>query len=84
MKSIIVICEGKSETKYLQELNRFLRENSAENSIVFVPKTVWTGHFTEVVKKYRDERKLNKKANIEIWVDYDIYKRNEQKKLWQI
>lgn len=28
MKSIIVICEGKSETKYLQELNRFLREQS--------------------------------------------------------
>ena len=79
MKSIIVICEGKSETKYLQELNRFLRENSTENSIVFVPKTVGTGHFTEVIKKYRSERKLNKKANIEIWVDYDIYKRNEQK-----
>ena len=78
MKSIIVICEGKSETKYLQELNRFLRENSTENSIVFVHKTVGTGHFTEVIKKYRSERKLNKKANIEIWVDYDIYKRNEQ------
>ena len=79
MKSIIVICEGKSETKYLQELNRFLREQSVENSIVFVPKEVGTGHFTEVVKKYRNERKLNKKANIEIWVDYDIYKRNEQR-----
>lgn len=81
MKSIIVICEGKSETKYLQELNRFLRENSAENSIVFVPKPVGTGHYTEVVKKYRGERKLNKNTDIEIWVDYDIYKRNEQKNL---
>ena len=79
MKSIIVICEGKSENKYLQELNRFLRETTVDNSIVFIPKEVGTGHYTEVIKKYRNERKLNKKANIEIWVDYDIYKRNEQK-----
>ena len=88
MKSIIVICEGKSETKYLQELNRFLREKSEDNFVVFLPKEVGTGHYNEVIKKYRNEfkkckskRNPNKKSNtdIEIWVDYDIYKRNEQK-----
>lgn len=61
MKSIIVICEGKSEKKYLQELNKFLRETSVDNSIAFIPKEVGTGHYNEVVKRYRNERKLNKK-----------------------
>lgn len=79
MKSIIVICEGKSENKYLQELNRFLREKSVDNSVVFIPKEIGTGHFNEVIKKYRQIKKQNKNADIEIWIDYDIYKRNEQK-----
>ena len=61
MKSVIVICEGKSEKKYLQELNSFLRETSVDNSIVFIPKEVGTEHYNEVVKRYRNERKLNKK-----------------------
>ena len=80
IKQYIVICEGKkSEVKYLQELNRYLTEEYCIYYKKFICKPVGTGHFTEVVKKYRDERKLNKNTDIEIWVDYDIYKRNEQK-----
>lgn len=82
IKQYIIICEGKkSEVKYLQELNRYLAEEYCIYYKKFICKPVGTGHFTEVIKKYSDERKLNKKANIEIWVDYDIYKRNEQKNL---
>lgn len=80
IKQYIIICEGKkSEVKYLQELNRYLAEEYCVYYKKFICKPVGTGHFNEVVKKYRDERKLNKNTDIEIWVDYDIYKRNEQK-----
>ena len=82
VKQYIIICEGKkSEVKYLQELNRYLAEEYCIYYKKFVCKPVGTGHYNEVIKKYRSERKLDKKANIEIWVDYDIYKRNEQKNL---
>ncbi len=84
IKQYIIICEGrKSEVKYLQELNRYLTEEYCVYYKKFVCKPVGTGHYNEVVKKYKEERKLNKKANIEIWIDYDIYKRNELKNFYK-
>jgi hypothetical protein len=76
-KPFLIICEGTaSEVKYLQELNRYLRELSIYK--IFIPKPVGTGVYTEVVKEYKKVKRHNKRSNIEIWVDNDIYKRNDQ------
>lgn len=77
MTTFICICEGKSEEIYLQELNKYFREKGIE--INLVPHSADTGHFKEVVKKYKNERSKNKKGNFCIWVDKDIYERNEKK-----
>jgi hypothetical protein len=75
-KTYLVVCEGPSETAYLQELNRFFRESQI--NILFVPKSSNGGKYSLVEKKYREIYKNNKKSQIMIWVDYDIYWRNDQ------
>ncbi|MDD3001089.1 MAG: hypothetical protein PHF29_04980 [Candidatus Riflebacteria bacterium] len=75
-QTIIVLCEGSSENAYLQELNRFLREE--EKHIVFIPKIIGSGHYKEVMMKYLSERKSNQRSRIEVWIDDDIYIRNER------
>ncbi|BAG13966.1 hypothetical protein [Candidatus Endomicrobiellum trichonymphae] len=70
----IIICEGGSENAYIQELNKYFKEQ--EINIIFRPSPVNTGHFKEVIKKYKCERKKNK---FYIFVDYDIYKKNTNK-----
>jgi hypothetical protein len=76
----IIICEGsKSEVAYIQKLNKYFREQNI--NITLIPKAVETGHYTAVIKKYRYEFKKNKKCNFIIWVDKDIYQRNNQKNL---
>lgn len=74
---IILLCEGDSEYAYIQELNRYLREN--EYSFKFFPKPVGTGFYTEVKKKYKEVRKDNPRTTIRIFLDDDIYVRNENR-----
>lgn len=71
----IVVCEGSSEFAYLNELNRFLRELGQTK--MFIPKTVGTGDYYAVLKKYREVKKHNLKNHIAIWVDYDRYCRDD-------
>lgn len=74
----IIICEGEcGEVAYIQELNKYFAQN--EISISLNAKPVGTGYYTEVIKKYRHEKKNNKKHDFYIWVDKDIYKRNARK-----
>jgi hypothetical protein len=76
----IIICEGKSEDAYIQELNKYFREKNIISSISLVSKPVGGGHYAAVVRKYKEEFKKNKsRFRIWIWVDRDIYERNEQK-----
>lgn len=72
----IIICEGNSEYAYIQKLNRFLSENN--HNFTLIAKIVGTGHYKEVQRKYRSERKNNPKLPIEIWVDKDTYVRNDE------
>lgn len=72
---IILLCEGPSEYAYIQELNRYLREN--EYNFKFIPKPVGTGFYTEVQKKHKEVRKDNPRTPIRILLDDDIYVRNE-------
>ncbi len=73
-KNVIVICEGPSERAYLQKLNRYFEEEDIE--IRFIPRPSEGGDYENVVRKYREIRKGNRKSEILIWVDWDIYQRN--------
>lgn len=80
--SYCVLCEGKSEFAYLQELNKFIRENDIGIKLTLNPVMIGCGHYSEVTKQYRKIKELKKKdkiAGIIIWVDKDVYKRNENK-----
>ncbi|MCA6069767.1 MAG: RloB family protein [Endomicrobium sp.] len=77
---IIIICEGKSEVAYIQELNKYFREKNI--SINLVSKQADNGSYAAVVKKYKEFKKNNKHGfRMWIWVDRDIYKRNERKNM---
>ena len=75
-KIIIVVCEGNSEYAYLQELNRFLREN--EMPLYFKGEVSDGGDFSKVNSCFRGNQKNNVKMHIVVWVDNDIYKRNDR------
>lgn len=76
-KTIILLCEGASEVAYIQELNRYLRENECD--FVFIPKQVGSGFYTDVYKKFKEENKANPKTPKKIILDDDIYVRNADK-----
>lgn len=75
-KTYIILCEGSSEYAYIQILNRILLENNI--NISFAAKEIGTGHFSDVEKAYKKQCKENKKLEKVIWVDKDIYKRNDK------
>lgn len=82
---LYVVCEGKSERNYLDALNRFFRGTE-------LPITIHTlkpqkndkkiedggGRYKDVVKRYNVLKKQNRNSKPWIWVDYDIYLRNDQ------
>ncbi|GHU21360.1 hypothetical protein FACS189472_13950 [Alphaproteobacteria bacterium] len=79
---IKVVCEGRSESAYLNQINRFLKENSIK--IIFSPVSTDGGHFNVIKKKLQELGYLKKKTAYQnreliIWVDKDVYERNEQK-----
>lgn len=79
MKKIIyVVAEGESEVSYLNELNRFFREEDIE--YVFYPVKANNGLYREVKKSYRKLRKEHRNERIEILVDRDIYIRENEGK----
>jgi hypothetical protein len=75
-KTYLVICEGASETAYFQKLNRYLRESQI--NLTLLPKCCKGGQYSIVVQKYKQVFKGNKNSLILIWVDYDMYCRNDQ------
>lgn len=74
----IILCEGESEVAYIQVLNRYLREN--EYNFKFIPRLIGSGFFTDVHKKHKEERKSNPRTPIKIFLDDDIYVRNEDQR----
>ncbi len=75
----LVICEGASEESYLRELNRALREKDI--NVVFTPFPVGNGNYSAVVKLYKKLKKDNPRSKFIIWIDKDIYHRNENKNM---
>lgn len=84
-KNIIVICEGASEWVYLQRLNSFLAAHPFpdgwwEPPIRFIGKPkrgVGNGTYKAIVRALNNERQQNKTTEIWVWVDADLYVRNE-------
>ena len=90
----LVICEGVSECNYLQHLQRFVRElplpvgTCSQLNFIGLPKSrdpqtlqrkgVGTGEYGKVVRAYKAERKRNRSAQFLIWVDDDLYVRNDK------
>lgn len=91
---ILIICEGASECNYLLHLQRFLRElpppkgmsmplvliglPKQRDPLTLRPKGVGTGEFGKVVRAYKNELRQNRSARFLIWVDDDLYVRNDQ------
>ena len=77
-----VVCEGKSERNYLAALNRLLRDSGIGLTLLSPnPKKRdedGGGHFRNVVQKYKDFRRNNRNVQPWIWVDWDLYLRNDQ------
>lgn len=77
-----VVCEGKSERNYLAALNRLLRDSGIGLTLLSpTPKKRdedGGGHFRNVVQKYKDFRRNNRNVQPWIWVDWDLYLRNDQ------
>ena len=75
----IVLCEGESEFNYITSLNRILCFRNNTYAILFKAVLIGSGKFVTVKREYDKALKNNKKEkdNILIWIDYDIYQRNE-------
>ena len=74
-KVYFILCEGASERAYLQELNRFF--NRENYPFTIVPKSIGGGAYRRVVKRYKIEKKEHAKRPVLIWIDKDMYQRND-------
>ena len=86
-KNIIVICEGASEATYLQRLNSFLANQPYPDEWYDVPirfvikpskEGVGTGAYKRVEQALRKEIKANPTFEKWVWVDADLYVRNDK------
>jgi hypothetical protein len=81
----IIVCEGESEWTYLQRLQSFLEQETADGAFepplrFIVPERVIvkTGTFGKLKNRYNETRRQNKKFSIQIWADFDLYHRNDK------
>lgn len=83
MPSFIMVCEGRSEFAYLQRLQSFLDDQTQGWNVPlrFIPQVAvgadgseqGGGFYNNVVGCYKAQRRSNPRSLIEIWVDHDIY-----------
>lgn len=86
-KKVIVVCEGKSDVAYLNALQRFiendipLQPGQDDPLLRFVPYPellgTCTGAYDKIVEAYQEASTVFAPDPVEIWVDADIYIRNE-------
>jgi len=83
----IIVCEGESEWVYLQRLQSFINslptpDGTYEVPLQFIPPAraiAKSGKFSSVIKNYRARFRENKNSSIQVWVDFDLYHRNDNK-----
>ena len=82
----IIVCEGESEWAYLQRLQSFLDQQPLFDGDFETPLRLIApqqaiakgGKFGTLKKQYSKTRKGNKRVDIQIWADFDLYHRNDQ------
>jgi hypothetical protein len=83
----IIVCEGESEWTYLQRLQGFLDKQELppdifEAPLIFTaprPALAKSGSFGKMTTIYKETRSRYRNTAIHIWVDFDLYHRNDQK-----
>ena len=82
----VIVSEGSSERAYIQQLRSFLANkmpvaDDFRPRLDLIPKVTNNGagggQFALVQQTYRKCRKADKRTPIMVWVDADIYVRNE-------
>ena len=77
-----VVCEGKSERNYISALNRLLRDDGIALTLHSpAPRNEVEdggGHYTDVIKRYKEICSNNRNIRPWIWADRDLYVRNER------
>ncbi len=77
-KTVYIVCEGPSEKAYISEVVKYFRDVEGIE-LHLIPKVVGTGHYSSVRDKYRGVFNSQRKIpNVKIWVDKDIYLRNDR------
>lgn len=74
--TVLIVCESESEKAYIQQLNRLLSRGEYGGA-AFCPYPVGNGHFKPVRKEYKRVQSSQRNCTLIIWVDRDIYIRNE-------
>ena len=76
----LIVCEGDSEYAYLQRLQSFLEPQTPDLRLVFSASSEIAGNGTfGVVKSAFNRTRRNQRcASIQIWIDFDLYHRNER------
>jgi len=73
-----IICEGKSEFAYIQELLRYIRDNDLKVKFTLRPYNAGGGDYNSLVEEYTKQKNTRKNdTNFIIWCDDDIYLRND-------
>ena len=79
MINYYIICEGKSESDYLNIVNRYFRENSIDKQIII--KTLTGNTDIKKLKNYIKEFSNSKPNAIYVWLDKDILLYNDKQSI---
>ena len=81
MNVVSVICEGSSEVNYIVRLKAYLAELDLAwmMDTLLIPINAGSGNFHVIDQRIRAERKRQRHGNFMTWVDYDIYRRNDNR-----
>lgn len=83
----IIVCEGESEWSYLQRLQSFFDQQALADESFEPPLRLIApqqsiakgGKFSTLKRQYSSTRTRNRNASIQIWADFDLYHRNDQR-----
>jgi hypothetical protein len=80
----IFVCEGESEWVYLRRLQSFLDQQPVTAGHFETPLRLIApsnavakgGSFKTLARQFRGVRRENKRSDIKVWADFDLYHRN--------
>jgi hypothetical protein len=83
----LIVCEGESEWTYLKRLQAFLDDQELpaeafETPLRFIsPEHAMAknGSYRKLVSTFKKKRTENRGLSIQVWADFDLFHRNDQK-----